>query len=83
MKWLKIGNTTLNMNQVRRIDDNVSHIAITFVPNDYPALPVNLQLEGEEAEALRRWVNKQAKALMPDQNKKKDRADRPVDETSL
>ncbi len=70
MKWLKIGGTTLNMSQVRRIDDSGSFIAITFVPHDDPNLPVNLRLEGEEAEALRRWINKNAKELVPDSSRK-------------
>ena len=70
MRWIKIGDTILNMNQVRRIDDSGSSLAITFTAHDDPELPMNLRLEGEEAEAVRQWITKRAKDLTPHQTKK-------------
>ena len=75
MKWLKIGDTFLNVDQVRRIDDGGSYLALTFTSHDDPALPMNLRLEGEAAEAMRQWINKRAKDLTPRQNRKQGHRD--------
>ena len=77
MRWIKIGDTILNLNQVRRIDDNGSSLAITFTAHDDPELPMNLRLEGEAAEAVRQWINKRVKDLTPHQTKQQGQAPNP------
>lgn len=56
MKLLKFGDTTINIERAIRIDDSGSYISVDFVPQDNPALPLNVRFEGQEAAALRRWI---------------------------
>ncbi len=64
MKLLKIGNTTINVNRVLRFDDDGAAISVSFLAPDSPEYPVNARFEGEQAEALRVWITKQAKDIM-------------------
>ncbi len=56
MKLLRFGETTINIDRVIRIDDRGSSISVDFVPHDGGSRSVNMQFEGEEAAALRRWL---------------------------
>ena len=69
MKLLKIGNTTINVNRVLRFDDDGIVVSVSFVAPDSPEYPVNARFEGEQAEALRAWIVKQAKDLMKTGNR--------------
>jgi hypothetical protein len=56
MKFLKFGDTTINIDRAIRIDDGGSYISVDFVASDNPLLPLNVRFEGTEAAALRRWI---------------------------
>ncbi len=64
MKLLKIGNTTINVKRVLRFDDDGAAISVSFLAPDSPEFPVNARFEGEQAEALRAWIARQAKDVM-------------------
>lgn len=56
MKLLRFGDTTINIERAIRIDDSGSYISVDFVAADNPMLPLNVRLEGRDAEMLRRWL---------------------------
>ncbi len=57
---LRIGNTTINMDQVKEINDHGERrIEISFAWDDV------MPLVGEEAAALRSWLNEHATNLTP------------------
>ena len=66
MKWLKLGSTAVNMERAIRIDDHGWYLEIALVADDQATVPLNVRVEGEEAEGLRRWVNANAAELPPD-----------------
>ena len=75
MKLLKIGNTTINVNRVLRFDDDGTAISVSFLAPDAPDFPVNARFEGEQAEALRTWIAKQAKDIMKTGNRQQNHQD--------
>jgi hypothetical protein len=63
MKLLRFGDTTINIDRAIRIDDSGSYISVDFVPQDNPALPLNIRFEGKDAVALRRWIRANAEDM--------------------
>jgi hypothetical protein len=56
MKLLKIGATTINIDQVNHIDDNEDQIIITFDNSvGYPTGSITIN-NADEAKLLRRWI---------------------------
>lgn len=56
MKLLRIGATTINMDQVNHIDDNEDQITITFDNSvGYPTGSITIN-NADEAKLLRRWL---------------------------
>lgn len=56
MKFLKFGDTTINIARAIRIDDNGSYISVDFVAADNAVLPLNVRFDGKDAESLRGWI---------------------------
>ena len=56
MRLLKIGATTINMDQVHHIDDNEDQITVTFDNGvAYPLGSITIN-DADEAKLLRRWI---------------------------
>jgi hypothetical protein len=63
MRLLRFGDTTINIDRAIRIDDSGTYVTVDFVPQDNPALPLNVRFEGRDAEVLRRWIRANAEDM--------------------
>ncbi len=75
MKLLKLGSITINANRVLRFDDDGTSVSVSFLAPDAADFPVNVRFEGEEAEALRAWIAKQAKDLLRSVHRQQNKQD--------